>query len=124
VAKTTAQSVGARLEQLALDHLQEAGLKLVTRNFRCRVGELDLVMLDRGCLVFVEVRYRKPNRFASALESIDVHKRRKLAKAALFFLGRHKAFQQHTVRFDVIAFDGPAPDRYRLQWLKDAFRPD
>ncbi len=123
MATTTAQSVGARLEQLALDRLQDAGLTLLARNFRCRVGEIDLVMLDRGCLVFVEVRYRKPNRFASALESIDVHKQRKLAKAALFFLGRHRAFRNHTVRFDVVAFDGPAPDRYTLQWLKDAFRP-
>ncbi len=124
MATTTAQSVGARLEQFALDHLQKAGLKLVARNFRCRVGEIDLVMLDRACLVFVEVRYRKPNRFASALESIDAHKQRKLARAALFFLGRHKAFRKHTVRFDVVAFDGPAPERYTLKWLKDAFRPE
>lgn len=124
MATTTAQSVGARLEQIALDHLRKAGLKLVARNFRCRVGEIDLVMLDQACLVFVEVRYRKPSRFASALESVDEHKQRKLAKAALFFIGRHQAFREHTLRFDVIAFDGPAYDRYTLQWLRDAFRPE
>lgn len=128
MASTFAQSVGEKTEQLALQHLRSAGLKLVTRNFRCRVGEIDLVMLDGDCLVIVEVRCRQPgisysHRFPSAIQSIGPHKQRKLAKAALFFLARHKAFQDRKVRFDVVAFDGPAPDRYTLQWIRDAFRP-
>jgi putative endonuclease len=128
MAPTTAKSIGARSEQLALDHLRSAGLELVAQNFRCRVGELDLVMLDGNCLVIVEVRCRKTTafataRFPSAVESIGPHKQRKLAKAALFFLGKHKAFRNHPVRFDVVAYDGPTPDEYTLQWIRDAFRP-
>jgi putative endonuclease len=128
MAPTLAKSIGERTETLALHHLQSAGLKLIARNFRCRVGEIDLVMLDGDCLVFVEVRCRKtgpfaPGRFPSAIQSIGPHKIRKLTKAALFFLARNKSFSRHTVRFDVVAYDGPDPDRYRLQWMKDAFRP-
>lgn len=128
MAPTFAQSVGDKTEQLALQHLRSAGLELVTRNFRCRVGEIDLVMLDGDCLVIVEVRCRQPGvsssyRFPSAVQSIGPHKQRKLAKAALFFLAKHKVFQNHKVRFDVVAFDGPTRDRYGLQWIRDAFRP-
>ncbi|MEX2124557.1 MAG: YraN family protein [Woeseia sp.] len=130
---TVAKSIGERTEQLALQHLQTAGLQLIDRNFRCRVGEIDLVMLDVNCLVFVEVRCRKSGRhssarvpaprFPSAIQSIGPHKQQKLTKAALFFLAKHKRWRNHTVRFDVVAYDGPAPDQYRLQWIKDAFRP-
>lgn len=128
MAPTLAKSVGEKTEQLALEHLRSGGLELVLRNFRCRVGEIDLVMLDGDCLVIVEVRCRQPGispgfRFPSAIQSIGPHKQRKLTRAALFFLGKHKAFRNHKVRFDVVAFDGPAPDRYTLQWIKDAFRP-
>jgi putative endonuclease len=128
MAPTFAKSIGEKTEELALEHLRSAGLKLVIRNFRCRVGEIDLVMLDGDCLVIVEVRCRQPgaaasSRFASAIQSIGPQKQRKLAKAALFFLAKHKAFQNHKVRFDVVACDGPMPDQYKLQWIRDAFRP-
>lgn len=128
MASTTAKSIGTQFEQLALDHLQSAGLELVMRNFRCRVGELDLVMLEGNCLVIVEVRCRRAGafataRFPSAIESIGPEKQRKLAKAALFFLTKYPYLRNHTIRFDVMAYDGPTPDQYTLQWIKDAFRP-
>lgn len=121
-----ARNLGNRAEELALEHLRSAGLRLVARNFRCRVGEIDLVMQEGNCLVIVEVRCRqagRQGRFPSAVESIGPQKQRKLAKAALFFLARHQRFQHHAVRFDVVAYDGPAPGSYALQWIRDAFRP-
>lgn len=114
---------GQRAEQLALEHLQARGLMLVTRNFRCRTGEIDLVMLGGRTLVFVEVRSRRSSRFASPLESVDFRKRRKLVRTAGFFLVRYRAFRHHAVRFDVVSVEGPSPDGYRLQWVRDAFRP-
>ncbi|HET6630803.1 MAG TPA: YraN family protein [Woeseiaceae bacterium] len=114
---------GQAAEERALAHLEARGLTLVTRNFRCRLGEIDLVMLHRGTLVFVEVRSRKSSRFASAAESVDLRKQRKLARAAGFFLLRRRAFRHHPVRFDVVALDGPSPARYAIQWVRDAFRP-
>ena len=116
-------SVGRRAEQIALEYLRARGLRLITRNFRCRVGEIDLVMRDSACIVFVEVRYRRPNRFASAAISVDSRKQNKLVRAAAFFLCCNAHLAEQVVRFDVVAMDGPSELRSTLQWLKDAFRP-
>ena len=116
-------SVGRRAEQIALDYLLARDLKLVARNFRCRVGEIDLIMKHGTCLVFIEVRYRKPNRFATATLSVDSRKQKKLLRAAAFFLCRRPHFANHVVRFDVVALDGPSELRSTIQWLQDAFRP-
>ncbi len=124
MAEPTTVAVGAHWEHQALEHLSSSGLKLLTENFRCRMGEIDLVMLDQDCLVFVEVRYRKSNRFASAACSVDRHKQRKLARAAAMFLGRHPQYRDHVVRFDVVAFDATPDNQCTLQWLQDAFRPE
>lgn len=124
MAEPTTIAVGAHWENQALEYLSSSGLKLLTENFRCRMGEIDLVMLDQDCLVFVEVRYRKSNRFASAACSIDRHKQRRLARAAAMFLGRHPQYRDHVVRFDVVAFDATPDNQCTLQWLQDAFRPE
>lgn len=123
MGQSTTRTVGNEAEQIALDFLLARNLELVVRNFHCRVGEIDLVMRHQDCLVFVEVRYRRPNRFASAAVSVDNHKQRKLAKAAAFFLGRYRQYGGCPVRFDVIALDGLSGARSELQWLQDAFRP-
>lgn len=121
--KRQSLTIGKKAEQLALEHLKARGLTFVARNFRCRLGEIDLVMLDGQCLVFVEVRFRKTSRFASALESVDARKQRKLTRAGGLFLSRNPGFRNHAVRFDVIGLDGPSQDQYKLQWVRDAFRP-
>jgi putative endonuclease len=123
MAASTTRSLGLRAERLALDHLQAGGLTLIARNFRCRVGEIDLIMRDEDCLVFVEVRYRKSSRFATACESVDRRKQRKITAAAALFLGWHSRYRQYSMRFDVVALDGPSPDQIKLQWVRDAFRP-
>jgi putative endonuclease len=119
---TNSRAVGDAAEQIALDYLLSQNLSLLDRNFHCRVGEIDLIMLDSDCLVFIEVRYRKPNRFASAAISVDARKQRKLANAAAFYLGRNRALANHVMRFDVVALDGPTESKSKLQWLRDAFR--
>lgn len=118
-----AGSVGKSAEDTALAFLRDRGLELVCRNFRCRLGEIDLVMRDAGCLVFVEVRFRKSGRFASAAASVDHRKQRRLAMAAAMFLGLHPAYGSGSVRFDVLAIDGPSQSDSKIQWLRDAFRP-
>ena len=97
---------------------------MIDRNFRCRLGEIDLVMQDGECLVFVEVRYRKAHGFGSAATSVDVRKQRKLTRAARFFLSRHRRLANRPVRFDVIGIDVVAGDELRIEWIRDAFRPD
>jgi putative endonuclease len=124
MAKSTAIALGSRWEKIALDHLSANGLTLIERNYRCRMGEIDLVMRQSNLLVFVEVRYRKKSRFATAAESVDRHKQRKLAQAAAAFLGQNPRYREHVTRFDVVAFDATSNDQCTLQWLRDAFRPE
>src|SRR5690606_11209455 len=97
------------------------GLQLLARNWRCKGGELDLVMLDADTVVFVEVRYRLHAAFGGALGSIDGRKQKRLALAANLFLQKESRWAKHPCRFDVIALQGRHHAGQPLQWLKNAF---
>lgn len=110
---------GAEWEQRALDFLRAQGLTVLDRNFSAKTGELDLIMLDRGRVVFVEVRKRSWSRFASAAGSVDRAKQRRLQRTAAQYLQRHPALANRPCRFDVVAFDinrHSADDK--PQWLR------
>lgn len=107
---------GANAESRALRHLEARGLELVNRNWRCKGGELDLVMRDGETLAIIEVRSRSRADFGSALESVDARKQGRLIHAAQLFLASHREHANREVRFDVVALDGN-----ELQWLKAAF---
>ncbi|MET0027714.1 MAG: YraN family protein [Candidatus Thiodiazotropha sp.] len=110
---------GAEAEQQALGYLHRQGLRLVERNYRCKLGELDLIMRDRDdALIFVEVRYRQSGDFGSALESITPSKQKKLLAAARHYLHSHSADQP--CRFDVVALNGSGHPR--MQWIKNAIQ--
>jgi putative endonuclease len=119
--QTTRAATGAAAEREALRFLEARGLKPLARNFRCRLGELDLVMLDDSCLVFVEVRFRAGNFVLPAL-SVDGRKQKKLALAAGLYLARTPRLADRPVRFDVVSVERAPDARGRIQWIKDAFR--
>jgi len=106
--------LGQEAEKLAAEFLQRQGLRLVARNFRCRMGEIDLIMDDRGTLAFVEVRLRKNNHFGGAGASITAHKQGKLIRAAQHYLQQQAV--QPPCRFDAVLLDGG-----KMEWIKDAF---
>lgn len=112
--------IGRRAEQRAFRFLRREGLKPVARNYRCRHGEIDLIMLDADCLVFAEVRFRGEHSFVDALQSVDRHKRRRLIYTAQMFLAGEPRYAAHRCRFDVL---GVGTDRH-IDWLQDAFRPE
>lgn len=114
--------VGKRAEQLAFDYLIDQGLFPVARNFYCRGGEIDLIMLDDDCLIFVEVRFRMTDAFARAIDTVDARKQRKIIRTAAMFLARNHRFGNTIMRFDVVAIEGTEPAT--IDWLKDAFRPN
>jgi putative endonuclease len=114
---------GASVEAAACAHLIDAGLREVAANAGSRVGEIDLVMRDGDTLVFVEVRYRRNDRFGGGGASVDVRKRRKLVRAAQVFLVRHRELTDMPCRFDVVEAEGD-PQSPRLHWIRDAFRAD
>lgn len=118
MAGRTTRAVGRRAENKALRFLSARGLHLIERNFNTRHGELDLILLDRETIVFVEVRTRGRTAFSSAVQSVDGKKQRKLMLAASLWLARHPQYSQRTCRFDVLGIDASGqPD-----WCRDAFR--
>ena len=112
---------GDRFEDLALRYLQSKGLKLTRRNYRCRMGELDLIMQADDTLVFVEVRYRDNPAFGKAVASVDYHKQRKLILAAQHFLLNSPQLQALPCRFDVVGVERDANGILQLCWITDAF---
>ncbi len=106
---------GAQYENLALQFLLDKNLALIARNYRCRCGELDLLMEEKGVLIVVEVRYRKNSRYGSALESVTKTKQTRIIAATKHYIVTHKIDQP--IRFDVVAITGDThPD-----WIKNAF---
>ena len=78
--------LGQEAEDACCLYLKSKGLKLITKNFSCRFGEIDIIMLENNILVFIEVRYRKNNNFGGALESVTYAKQKKLRNTAELYL--------------------------------------
>ena len=114
------RSAGDRYEDVALAHLEHAGLALIERNYRCRYGEIDLVMRDRDTVVFVEVRYRRASGFGDGIDSVNAGKRAKLVRAAEVFLASHPRLAGDACRFDVLAIAGDTQTP-SLDWRRNAF---
>ncbi len=113
------RSKGAHYEDLALDYLESRGLVCIQRNFSCRLGELDLIMRDRDCLVMVEVRYRASRGYGGAAASVDQRKQDKLKRAALAYLQQAKLNSNNiNWRFDVVSIEA---DGKSIQWIANAF---
>ena len=111
---------GRRAEKLAQRYLEQQGLLAVERNYRCRRGEIDLVMNDTGGLVFVVVRYRASEKFGTPAETIQRNKIARLRYAAEHYLQQTPRLDTYSSRFDVIAISGPLHDP-KINWIKDAF---
>lgn len=112
---------GKRTEQAACDYLKRQGLVLLESNYRCRLGEIDLIMRDARTTVFVEVRYRRNHRYGSGAESVDRRKQDKLLATAAHYLQRHPQAANGACRFDVVAL-GVDNGQQQLDWIADAFQ--
>jgi len=111
-----ARARGNLAEALAADWLQARGLRLMQRNYSCRLGEIDLVLADGDTLVFAEVRLRRNLDYGGAAASIIAAKRQRILRAARHYLSGRP---ERPCRFDVILLDALDPDR--IEWIKDAF---
>jgi len=98
---------GNRSERAAARFLKRLGYRIVARNFSCPLGELDLVALDNGCIVFVEVRSTGAGDALRAAESVDAKKQKRLTNLAVHFL-QAKQLLEKPARFDVLAVNWPA----------------
>ncbi len=108
---------GAQAEQQAARYLQQQGLKLIAQNYRCRAGEIDLILQDGDVLVFVEVRLRSNPNFGGAAGSIDKHKQQRIIRTAQHYLATLPHLPR--CRFDAILMADT--ESQQMQWLKNAF---
>ena len=122
--KTEHLKRGKDAEAACNDYLQSCGLKLVEKNFSCRLGEIDIIMTDKNILVFVEVRFRKNNNYGDGLESITMAKQQKLRKTAELYLQQNNQYEN--ARFDVVSMSTKAQtmqdkQHYSFDWIQNAF---
>jgi putative endonuclease len=108
---------GDAAEELAANYLVGQGLKLVSRNYRCRFGEIDLILKDGKVTVFAEVRLRGDSRFGGGAASVTARKQQRLIAAAQHYLAGQRSLPP--CRFDVITLD--RLELSRINWIKDAF---
>jgi putative endonuclease len=115
---------GEDAEKACSDYLGKQGLKLVEHNFRSRQGEIDLIMLDKNMLVFIEVRYRKSNSFGGGLESVTPAKQKRLRRTAELYLQQNTRYKN--ARFDVVSMTknnqtNGNSQQYSFDWVSNAF---
>lgn len=115
-AKPAHLQKGESAELKALNHLRQQGLRLECSNFRCKLGELDLVMRDGPTLVIVEVRFRQSERYGGALASVTAQKQARIVAATQHYVIINR-LGECPIRFDVVAIAGDG----RLNWIKNAF---
>lgn len=110
-------TIGNRYEQQAAEYLEEQGYRVLEHNYRCKLGEIDLVAQDGTYLVFVEVKYRTDEHAGYGFESVDAKKQRRIARAASWYLYERHVREGQPCRFDVVSFLGED-----VTLIKDAFQ--
>lgn len=119
--RTYRQSIGQRAEDLAAQFLRSRGLEILSRNFRRRLGELDIVAREGNTLAIVEVRTRASNDYGGAAASVDFRKRRRLVRAAMQLLQQRRELADLPARFDVIVVTDVDSGNPRIEWIRHAF---
>ncbi len=108
--------IGKEYEDRAVEYLTKNGCNIIQRNFRNRIGEIDIIMYSDNYLCFVEVKYRSTSRYGSPLEAVNYYKIKQIKRVALSYM-EYKKFKADTpIRFDVI---GILDDK--ITWIKNAF---
>lgn len=123
------KKIGNQIERLVCDYLRKQKLKLITRNYACRLGEIDLIMQDQSTLIFIEVRYRQHINFGSSLESVNLIKQNKIMKTAEYYLLSQHLSEKMPCRFDVVGVKPTLQklgsisklDAAQVEWIKNAF---
>ncbi len=113
------RSLGKKGEGLAVSHLQKLNYKILERNYKCIVGEIDIIAREKDTLVFIEVKTRATRDFGGPAAAVNKHKQRQLSKVALTYLNQKKLIDL-PARFDVVAVEF-IPPLFRIEVIRDAF---
>lgn len=118
--KLNKNNAGLEAENLAATFLTNHSLKIVSQNYHCKFGEIDLIMKDAKTLVFIEVRLRTNSKFGDAGASITPQKQRKLILTAQYFLQEHaQQYGNYACRFDAVLMNNL--DVKEIAWIRNAF---
>jgi putative endonuclease len=115
------KELGERGERLAEKFLKKNGYRIAARNYRCPLGEIDLIARDGDTIVFVEIKGKSSRRFGSAAGAVTAAKQRRLARVASHYLSTFKLHDSY-VRFDVVGIHWVGTGRPEIELVKDAFR--
>lgn len=118
-------TLGQESELIACQYLKNNGLKLVAKNYRCQLGEIDLIMREKNTLAFVEVRSRKHNSFGGAINSITQKKQHRIQMTAEHYLQENPKQRILELRFDFVGIsrtNSNTETNHDIKWIKDAFR--
>lgn len=111
--------LGKSGEEAAVDLLKENGYNIIARNYKTRLGEIDIIAYNRDTVCFIEVKTRNSDRFGLPQEAVSKSKQRQIAKAALIFI-KEKGLFNKKARFDVVSVM-PSPQAPKMNLIKDAF---
>lgn len=111
--------LGRTAEDLALGFLKSNGYRLITRNYRNKFGEIDIIAKDKGTFCFIEVKSRHSDRFGTPQEAVSILKQKKISRTALGFIEEHNLFDQKA-RFDVVSVLYNK-DKPSIELIKNAF---
>ncbi|MCS5591733.1 MAG: YraN family protein [Gammaproteobacteria bacterium] len=114
--------IGNKAEVIALDYLKQQGLSLIEQNYLTKLGEIDIIMLDKtsDTVVFIEVRYRKNTSHGTSIETVTRTKQKKLMRTAEQYLQKHPSYQHFLCRFDVVGIESDL--KYpTITWIRSAF---
>lgn len=122
---TTAVSIGNIGEEAAVQALKKRGYKIIARNYRTKLGEIDIIAKDGEYTVFAEVRLRKSNAFGSPADTIDRRKQQKIIKAAQMYAVKNEIYDT-PMRFDAVLInadtDGEKLVNTKIEIIKNAFQ--
>lgn len=114
------RAVGKKYEEKACQYLEDRGMKIAEKNFRCRQGEIDLIGFHEGYLVFAEVKYRKTDDSGKAAEAVTETKQKKICRTADYYRYIYRIGDDRAVRYDVVAMQG-TEENLCIVWYKNAF---
>ncbi len=121
MSKLNKRQLGSVWEKKAVEYLVQNGCTIIDANYRCRLGEIDIIMQDGGTTCFVEVKYRTSGQYGSAIEAVNHNKRQRIRKAAVYYLTERLHTENIACRFDVLGFDTDELGNVNITYIKNAF---
>ena len=113
---------GLQYESQARDYLLQRDLTLLEQNYHSRFGEIDLIMLHRDVVCFIEVKFRNSMVYGGAASAISTQKQKKIVKTALVFIAKNSRYKQHSMRFDALLMQQQAGNQSPgIDWIQNAF---